>query len=122
MAAAGRCAAGSATTILTARMSGSIGVHPKAHLPAAAAPSPRPAIPAPPPAAPATKSLPEQILAFVDVRRRWLLIGVLALYLLGFNGQWRLEPDSALYLTIGRNLAEGRGYTYHGVSHHLAYP
>jgi hypothetical protein len=62
------------------------------------------------------------VLAFVDAHRRVLLFGVLALYLLGFNGQWRLEPDSALYLTIGRNLAEYRGYTYHGVSHHLAYP
>ena len=44
------------------------------------------------------------------------------LYLAGFNGQWRLDADSALYLTIGRNLAEGQGYSYHGQPHSLAYP
>ncbi len=33
-----------------------------------------------------------------------------------------VERDSALYLTIGRNLALGRGYTFRGVQHHLAYP
>src|SRR5439155_1656852 len=27
-----------------------------------------------------------------------------------------------LYLTIGRNLALGKGYTYHGLPHSLAYP
>lgn len=59
---------------------------------------------------------------FAD-RRRLLLFGFLVLlYLAGFNGRWRLEPDSALYLNLGRSLAEGRGYTYHGVPHHLAFP
>ena len=37
-------------------------------------------------------------------------------------GQWRIEPDSALYLSIARNLAEGQGYTYHGQPHNLVYP
>src|SRR5689334_18980720 len=67
-------------------------------------------------------SVPDRMLAWVDAHRRKLLVAVIVLYALGFNGQWRLEPDSALYLTIGRNLAEGRGYTYHGEHHHLAYP
>jgi hypothetical protein len=67
-------------------------------------------------------SLPQRILAWVDQHRWKLFAGLLVLYVLGFNNQWRLEPDSALYLTIGRNLAEGRGYTYHNEHHHLAYP
>jgi 4-amino-4-deoxy-L-arabinose transferase-like glycosyltransferase len=54
--------------------------------------------------------------------RRWCFLAVLGLYLAGFNGQWRIEPDAALYLTLGRNLAEGRGYTYLWKPHHLAYP
>ena len=122
-------------------MGGSIGVHAKSHVPTTPAPSPAPSAPAPSAApdrgtiegrdgnafpsathGPHGLTLPERVLAWTDTHRRKLLIGVLTLYLLGFNGQWRLEPDSALYLTIGRNLAEGRGYTYHGASHHLAYP
>ena len=47
---------------------------------------------------------------------------VAVMYLLGFNGQWRIERDSALYLTVGRNLAEGRGYTYRDQQNHLIYP
>jgi hypothetical protein len=72
--------------------------------------------------APGRFSVPDWLLGFVDAHRRKLFVGVLALYLLAFNGQWRLDADSALYLTIGRNLAEGRGYTYHGLHHTLAYP
>jgi hypothetical protein len=64
----------------------------------------------------------ERVLAFVD-RNRYRLYGALAVfYLLAFSGQWRPEPDSALYLTIGRNLATGEGYTYHGESHRLVFP
>ena len=62
------------------------------------------------------------MLAWVDRHRHKLLVAVLLLYAAGFNGQWRLDADSALYLTIGRNIAEGRGYTYHGEPHNLAYP
>ncbi len=67
-------------------------------------------------------SLPDHILNFVDARRHWMFAAVVALYLLGFNGQWRIERDSALYLTIGRNLAEGQGYTYQGHRQQLAFP
>ncbi|HUB27508.1 MAG TPA: hypothetical protein VL992_18935 [Tepidisphaeraceae bacterium] len=66
---------------------------------------------------------PAPALARVLDKHRFVLFGLLAaFYLAGFNGQWQLEPDSALYLTLGRNIALGRGYTYHGLPHDLAYP
>ena len=54
--------------------------------------------------------------------RGGLLAFVVGLYALGFNGAWRVEPDAALYLTLGRNLATGHGYTYLWQPHRLAYP
>ena len=36
------------------------------------------------------------------------------LYLLTLNNQWAIEPDSAVYLSMGRSLAEGRGLEYNG--------
>jgi len=66
--------------------------------------------------------LSDGLLSLYD-RYRWWFLGVMILfYLAAFNGQWRLEPDSALYLTIGRNLAEGHGYIYHGQINQVAYP
>ncbi|HSV14361.1 MAG TPA: hypothetical protein VLI90_08885 [Tepidisphaeraceae bacterium] len=62
------------------------------------------------------------LLAWADRHRWWLFAGVACFYLAAFNGQWRLQPDTALYLSLGRNLAEGKGYTYLGRPHHLAYP
>lgn len=59
---------------------------------------------------------------WLEANRRWLFITLGIIYLAGFTGQWRPEPDSALYLTIGRNLAQGQGYTYHGQPHHLVFP
>ena len=53
--------------------------------------------------------------------RKRILAGLLVVYLLGFNAQWRPTPDSALYLTIGRNLFEGNGFTYHGEVNRLSY-
>ncbi|HEV7298071.1 MAG TPA: hypothetical protein VGN72_01815 [Tepidisphaeraceae bacterium] len=64
----------------------------------------------------------DRLLSLADAYRKPIFIAILLLYLMGFNGQWRPEPDAALYLSIGRNLAEGNGYTYHGEPHHLAYP
>ena len=64
----------------------------------------------------------DRVLAWVDQHRYKLYAGLVLLYLIGFNGQWRPEPDSALYLTIGRNLALGEGYTYHGHPHRLVFP
>src|SRR5947199_57359 len=60
--------------------------------------------------------------AFVYRHRRLFFILLAVAYLISFNGQWRIEPDSALYLSLARNLAEGKGYTYLGAPHHLAYP
>lgn len=34
------------------------------------------------------------------------------LLLVGFNGQWRIGPDSAIHVTAARNLAEGSGLTH----------
>lgn len=66
--------------------------------------------------------LSDRLLAIADAYRKPIFIAIVVLYLLGFNGQWRPEPDAALYLSIGRNLAEGKGYSYHGEPHQLAYP
>jgi hypothetical protein len=56
-------------------------------------------------------------------RRRWFVFaGIAVVYLLGFNGQWLVEPDGGLYLSLARNLALGRGYTYGGIRHHTVYP
>jgi hypothetical protein len=73
-------------------------------------------------APPDSELLSNVALAWVDRYRVWVLMVVVGLYAIGFNFQWRLEPDSALYLSIGRNLVEGQGYTYHGKDHRLAYP
>jgi hypothetical protein len=68
------------------------------------------------------KDLPGHLLAWVD-RNRWLLWAVMVgFYLAAFNGQWRIQPDAALFLSIGRNLANGKGFTYLGQPNHLAYP
>jgi hypothetical protein len=67
-------------------------------------------------------TLCDALLPWID-RWRWAFFSaLLAIYLAGFNGQWRMQPDAALYLSLGRNLAEGRGYTYLGEPHHLVYP
>jgi 4-amino-4-deoxy-L-arabinose transferase-like glycosyltransferase len=48
-------------------------------------------------------------------RHAILVFAALAiLYLLTLNNQWAIEPDSAVYLTLGRSLAEGRGLEYNG--------
>jgi hypothetical protein len=66
--------------------------------------------------------LSDKVLAIVDRHRHVLFLALFGTYLLGFNGQWRVEPDSALYLTLARNLSQGLGYSYRGIHHHLAYP
>ena len=62
------------------------------------------------PGEPAPRAYPVQA-------RRWLPAVVLAialLYALAVNGQWAIRPDSGLYLTLGRSLAEGRGMAFNG--------
>jgi len=63
-----------------------------------------------------------RLLVAVDRHRRSIFAAVVVIYLLAFTGRWHPEPDSALYLTLGRNIAEGHGYTYLGQANHLAYP
>ena len=66
--------------------------------------------------------LSQRLLRFAD-RQRWWLFGAIALlYAAGFNGRWRVAPDTALYMELGRNLAEGNGFTYHGVRHNWYEP
>ncbi|NQT87119.1 glycosyltransferase family 39 protein [bacterium] len=35
-------------------------------------------------------------------------------YLVSIPGKWAVHPDSAFYMTVGRSLAEGEGYTVNG--------
>jgi hypothetical protein len=62
------------------------------------------------------------ILNLTDRLRKPLFIAIAIAYLLGFNGQWRMGPDSGLYLNLARSLATGNGYTYHGIRHETVYP
>jgi hypothetical protein len=62
------------------------------------------------------------ILNLADRLRKPLFIAIAIAYLLGFNGQWRMGPDSGLYLNLARSLATGNGYTYHGIRHETVYP
>jgi len=65
---------------------------------------------------------PDQLAQQLE-RYRLLVLGlVLVVYLAGFNGLWQIEPDSALYLSLGRNLARGAGYTYRGEPHAMVLP
>jgi 4-amino-4-deoxy-L-arabinose transferase-like glycosyltransferase len=49
-------------------------------------------------------------------RRAWVaaILALCAIYALGLNNQWAISPDGALYLTLGRSLAEGRGMEFNG--------
>ena len=49
-------------------------------------------------------------------RRHVLIVAgvVAALYLVGVTGHWWPTPDSAMNLTLGRSLAEGRGFEFNG--------
>ncbi len=67
------------------------------------------------------EQLPEVCPAVLRRRPPVLRLTVVAVlgvgYLLLVNGYWHFQPDSAVYLTLGRNLAEGRGYVFNGVPH-----
>jgi len=62
------------------------------------------------------------VLATVDRHRHVLFLALFGMYLLGFNGQWRVERDSALYLSVARNVSQGLGYTYREIPNNLIYP
>lgn len=69
-----------------------------------------------------TPPLSTRLLAWADRHRWWLFAAVALLYAASFTGRWRAAPDSALYMELGRNLAEGRGFVYHGVRHNWYEP
>ena len=49
--------------------------------------------------------------------RRWLpavALGLAILYGLAVNGHWAIRPDSGVYMTLGRSLAEGRSMEFCG--------
>jgi hypothetical protein len=60
------------------------------------------------------------VLAWFDRNRRWLFLAILVLYAAAFTGRWRINPDSAIYMSLGRSLAETGTYTYNG-EHHTRY-
>lgn len=66
--------------------------------------------------------LSNRIQTLVDRHRRIIFVGIVLLLAVGINCKWRPDPDSALYLTIGRNLAAGHGYTYQGQIQRLVLP
>jgi hypothetical protein len=62
------------------------------------------------------------LLEFFDSRRKLIFVLIAITYLLGFNGQWRMGPDSGLYLNLARSLETGQGYVLQGVHHQTVYP
>src|SRR5215207_5650677 len=78
---------------------------------------PLPPIPSDVSNAPSPGTPAARVLAWVDRWRHWIFVAIAVLYLAGFTGKWRVAPDSGLYMSLGRNLAEGRGFVYHGETH-----
>jgi hypothetical protein len=57
------------------------------------------------------------------VRHRAIWFGIVALlFLLAFNGEWRVGRDSAIYRGLGHHLATGRGYTFGIFASKTVYP
>jgi len=54
----------------------------------------------------------DKLLLAVDTYRRWLLAAAAIFLLASFSPHWRITPDSALFLGVARNLADGRGFTF----------
>lgn len=71
-----------------------------------------------------TKDTPTGWTARVLARRnlRWFFLGIVLLYAAGLHTHWRVGRDSALYLCLGRSLAEGQGYVYNHAPHTLVLP
>lgn len=66
--------------------------------------------------------LSARLLDWVDGRRMWVLGGLVLLYAVSFTGRWRVAPDSALAMSLGRSLSEGAGFVYHGRPHKWVEP
>jgi len=80
----------------------------------------------PPGNAPSTA---KHVSSTTGTRRPWrlryayiaLFVGVTALHLASVNRYWRFQRDSAVYMSLGRSLAEGRGYV-ENYRPHTIYP
>jgi hypothetical protein len=65
----------------------------------------------PPPSTPAVPpSAVDALRDWIIRRQRWVWVTILLLYAAGFNGQWRLGPDTAVHMQIARELVRGQGY------------
>ena len=53
---------------------------------------------------------------------KWLFIAVALLYLISFNGEWRIGLDTANYRGLADGIATGRGYTFGEWAPHNIYP
>src|SRR5262252_3169591 len=56
--------------------------------------------------------LSNRITDAIAAHRKVLFALIAVLYVLGFNGKWRLGLDSANYRGLALNLAHGQGYTF----------
>ena len=64
----------------------------------------------------------ERLLRWIDRKRLWVLAGVVVLYAVSITARWRVAPDSALSMSLGRSLAEGEGFVYQGEPHKWVEP
>ena len=63
-------------------------------------------------------SSPDPGLSGLVIGRKTVLLAlgaVAVIYLAGLTGRWWPAPDSALYLSLGRSMAQGEGYRINGV-------
>ena len=70
----------------------------------------------------AARPLSTRLLEWADRWRAWLLAALVIVYAVSITGRWRVAPDSALSMSLGRSLAEGQGFTYHGKPHDWVEP
>src|SRR5581483_8971797 len=54
--------------------------------------------------------------------RKYLFLLVALLYVISFNGRWRLGLDTANYRGLAINLVRGKGYTFGDWAPHQIYP
>ncbi len=52
----------------------------------------------------------------------WLPLAVVCIYAATLNGYWRYQPDSALYLALGRSLARSGSFTWNFHPHVYVWP
>ena len=57
-------------------------------------------------------SLLRRLILFLDRHRRWICLIIFILYLSAYTGRWILGPDTALFGNVGRQIAEGNGYSH----------